>query len=900
MKHFLLTCLFIAGGLALAAAEPPLDKGSWDSLNHEARLAALKPLRPGSPGRRVFWNAYAVRYINPPAFEIGEVAGAAAYRFDLAPTNAAALSFIADQPWRPLTPVWDRVGVGFVTLTVTPLDAAGRVLAPGETRHFYRAAPFHGPYPAAPRSCREAALRCYEGIYRLPAVQAWLQDPEPDIARYELYCYPSKILSALIDALIAHARYTARPEEREKALAIAEVMADWLIAHSEPATSPLAFFPPTYYSQKRVSKANAQKIMMLYPVLAGNAYFHLYHVTGQAAYLKAGLAIAKTMKRLQSEAGDWPLMVWKTTGLPVSANRLIPRESVTELFRESVEPAWDNNYFRRAERAEAYLLKNPFVTFNWEAQFEDVPPSKKPYSNLQKGHAVECANYLFRNGRLEDGREVLAWCEDQFVVWEQPRPARGTGHWFLPCALEQYHYYQPIDNSATEMAHAFAVAYRATGERLYLEKARALAESVIRCQRPDGTIPTMMQPENERDDRVDWLNCTVNDAHVLLDIAETLEPRETPPGVPPLLVTQSGGKVTTVEAWEKIRRPEILELYQNLFWGKRPLERPASLRFEREAPDAEILDGRAIRKRIRISYEGPGGQGSIHLLAFIPKAARPVSSFLLLGAGGIADNTPDGMQMTDGWPVKDLIGRGYAALAYGYRDLAPDTDDPTTNGSPKSVFDIFGPNPRTTNSWATLSAWAWGASRALDWIETEPLLDASHVAIVGHSRGGKAALCCGAMDPRFGLVIANESGCGGAKFNRLLVPGAERIYTQVHYNPDWFCQALWPFANREIDLPFDAHELLALIAPRLLYIDSATIDPWSGAPGEFRSCVLASPAWELYGKQGLAGSDFFPPPEMPLPEGFIGYHLRSGHHGLTTYDWACFLDFADRHHFKSE
>jgi hypothetical protein len=202
---------------------------------------------------------------------------------------------------------------------------------------------------------------------------------------------------------------------------------------------------------------------------------------------------------------------------------------------------------------------------------------------------------------------------------------------------------------------------------------------------------------------------------------------------------------------------------------------------------------------------------------------------------------------------------------------------------------------RTADSWGTIAAWAWGASRVMDWIETEKLIDAAHVGVVGHSRGGKTALWCGATDSRFALTISNNSGCGGAKLNRMDLPKSESIARITKVFPHWFCSTFTQYGTNLDALPVDQHMLIALMAPRLAYVASATQDHWAGPPGEFQSCVLASPVWKLYGKEGLVGNAF-PSADTPLHGGgSVGYHLRTGKHDLTIYDWERYMDFADKH-----
>ncbi|MBP5320908.1 MAG: acetylxylan esterase [Kiritimatiellae bacterium] len=370
---------------------------------------------------------------------------------------------------------------------------------------------------------------------------------------------------------------------------------------------------------------------------------------------------------------------------------------------------------------------------------------------------------------------------------------------------------------------------------------------------------------------------------------------EEPFGVPPLLVAADGRRIETAEAWEKFRRPEILDLFQKEVYGRRPVERPAKLTFSPAAPDKPFPDLKATRKLIDIRYEGPGGKGTIRVNAFIPTQEKPAPGFVLICNRPAAENIdPERKVKSPFWPVEEIVARGYAAIAFFNGDVAPDRYNGFTNG----VHAVFQPAAeRNAESWGTLSAWAWGASRVMDWIETEPTLDKGHIAVIGHSRGGKTALWCGATDPRFALTISNDSGCGGAKLNRMELPKSESIARITKTFPHWFCKNFDAYAGREKELPLDMHQLVALMAPRLVYVASASKDDWAGQPGEFQSALLASPAWALYGKKGLVGTAF-PPPDTPLQEGCVGYHLRTGPHNLTPYDWNRYMDFTDRHGWR--
>lgn len=371
--------------------------------------------------------------------------------------------------------------------------------------------------------------------------------------------------------------------------------------------------------------------------------------------------------------------------------------------------------------------------------------------------------------------------------------------------------------------------------------------------------------------------------------------------VPELMRTESGEAVVSRDQWENVRRPELLKMFQEREYGVRPVERPADLSFGEVRPEEDAFGGRAIKKLIRGTYSGPGGKSSFVFAVWIPKSEKCVPAFVHCSprpADTAAD--PDGPRPSYYLPADYITERGYAAIAVCAYDFTPDfgaLPDAPTSG----VFKVFGPKSmkgRAPTEWGILSAWSWGASRVLDWIETEARIDAKHVAVVGLSRNGKTALCAGVFDERFAMAVSCCSGCGGARLNHMECNEAETIRMIMRPAWTWFCPAFANYIDKDMTMPFDQHQWLALMAPRLLYVSSATEDAWTGPRGEFAGAQLASPAWELYGKAGLVEHGF-PKADSPLLAGNIGYHVRDGLHDIRRYDWENYLDFADGHGWRA-
>lgn len=375
-----------------------------------------------------------------------------------------------------------------------------------------------------------------------------------------------------------------------------------------------------------------------------------------------------------------------------------------------------------------------------------------------------------------------------------------------------------------------------------------------------------------------------------------------PLALPPLMTCKDGSSVKTKEEWERARRGEILDTFTHEVFGVRPVERPDQLTFETVREDREALGGTAILKVVRIAYGGAYGSRDFTATAYFPKnASKPVPAFVYVGLANDGLNTHrhpgDGQewpkQLNERWPVQKILARGYATVAYRVTDVAPDDDYGFRVGAYR-CFEKKG--TRTEESWGALSAWAWGASRVADWLETEPMANASRMAVVGLSRCGKTAIWAAATDPRFALCCSSGAGCCGDKLNHLeQAPVNDEHIGRIQRFRQWFCRRFDKYAGHDLDMPFDQHQLLALIAPRLLCLAAASDDDGAGPRGQFMSASFASPAWELYGKKGLVSPNGFPSVGEDLQDGSISFHLRKGGHDLMAYDWKRFLDFAARH-----
>lgn len=380
--------------------------------------------------------------------------------------------------------------------------------------------------------------------------------------------------------------------------------------------------------------------------------------------------------------------------------------------------------------------------------------------------------------------------------------------------------------------------------------------------------------------------------------------------LPPLLQFENGEPVKNVKDWNK-RSKQILKVFQEEMYGVAP-PLPRDVKYSVVEENMKALNGKATKKRVNLYLRGL--DHPIELLIYYPNNVNkhlpvflgynffgnysiindpeiPITTQWVRNVETNKENkASEGMRgfKSGRWPVEQIIDAGYALITLYYGDVDPDYDPGYKNGIQALYKD-----PRYT--WGSIGAWAWGLSYVMNYIEKDKKLDSKKVAVIGHSRLGKTALWAGANDKRFAMVISNNSGCTGAALSRRKV--GERFDILIRIRSYWYAPNFSKYDGKEEELAVDQHQLIALMAPRPVYVASADKDLNADPEGEFLSLYYGSEVYQLFNMKGLENKQM-PKVNTPLFSGQAGYHLREGEHDITAYDWTQYIKFADLHFKK--
>jgi hypothetical protein len=355
------------------------------------------------------------------------------------------------------------------------------------------------------------------------------------------------------------------------------------------------------------------------------------------------------------------------------------------------------------------------------------------------------------------------------------------------------------------------------------------------------------------------------------------EDKANPFPIPEVLVLKNGRRVTDADTWWKERRPEILEDFYAQVYGRIPTNTP-NITWEVKTSETNALKTKTIIGQIDNSAY-PDATPTINITLTLPaKSARPVPVMVAISPGA----PPAGLN-----PLQQVLARGWGYATYNTGSVQADN----AAGLTKGIIGLVNqgrPRP-TPDQWGALTAWTWGLSRAIDYFQTDPDVDAQRLGVEGHSRWGKTALWAAAQDQRWAIVYASCSGEGGAKlFRRNFGETTDNIA-----GSHWMAANFHKYAGHWNDLPVDANELIALVAPRPVLVTGATQDPWSDPHGEFLAAVGAGPVYRLLGKKGL-GTTEMPAPNVALISGEVAFREHVGAH-TDIPDWPVFLDYAAKY-----
>ena len=382
--------------------------------------------------------------------------------------------------------------------------------------------------------------------------------------------------------------------------------------------------------------------------------------------------------------------------------------------------------------------------------------------------------------------------------------------------------------------------------------------------------------------------------------------------LPDPLLLANGKPVRDPHTWYKKRRPQIVKLFEENQYGRAP-GRPAGMSFDVFDKGTPAFGRKAIRKQVTIYFSADRKGPKLDLLEYLPAGSKKPVPLLLnisFSANSSAVDDP-GVKVGEVWNAKTnkripatngrsfgklnvlpIINAGFGVATFNYADVDPDS----LGGLPYGVRAMYlkpGQTQPAPDEWGSIAAWAWGLSRAMDYLETDSGVDAKRVAIMGVSRLGKTVMWAGARDTRFAMVIASCSGEGGAALSRRdYGETIAHLVAPTRY-PYQFAANYAKWAGFPDRAPMDANMLVALIAPRPVLLQTGNKDFWSDPKGEFLAAVAAGPVYKLLGRDGL-DTDQWPPAGTPILH-TIGYYMHDGGHGTVPSDWDIFLEFMKMH-----
>jgi maltose/maltodextrin transport system substrate-binding protein len=492
----------------------------------QSNAASLHPVRPGIPGKQAFWNGASIMFKYAPSFDNSNtswiIPHPAYYRYSaFSFTDNRVYSFTAQTPYEALTPIWGQLPDGEIYLKVEAIGNDEKDSFLAGSRTFYKTAAFCPPYPPAKYSYRDALNKGLDFLYHQQHMQKWLTTGTPDHELHKLYCYSAVEVGSVVNGMLLYNNYHP---ENDTSLLIAKKAADYIIANAEPKDAPLAYFPRVYEGTDMFAGNYKGEVIMHEPASTGMSFIALYERTGEKKYLEAALHIADSYVKAQLPSGTWYIRIYKETGKPASEELCVPINIVNFLSVLTSKYQY-TDYQSAIDAALAWIWENPMKTYNWTGQFEDVA-AHQPYQNLSKYEASWFAQYLLNNSEKDTAYkplalELIAFCEDQFVVWEKPgiydHWGNASQRWHTPAVLEQYMCYVPIDASAVQMINTFMLAYEKTNEPVYREKALALTNSLVNTQNENGMIPTFWVPGFTEF----WNNCMVSSLTMLDQLSKS-------------------------------------------------------------------------------------------------------------------------------------------------------------------------------------------------------------------------------------------------------------------------------------------------------------------------------------------------------------------------------------------